>query len=263
MTSFLITNGYLKDRTQKGFLPNVAGCIEHSATLTEALRDARKKLRTIVVNWIDLANAFGSVRHNLILFALDWYHVPKWCHNMIQQYYSSLFAQVVTKKWKTSFFPFHIGVFQGCTVSPILFDTVYQICLDFTEQYGTDPYVFSSDFNLKAKYGQVELLQLAYADDHTTINRSIAGAQSSLDLIQEWLGWTKCMRAKPIKCKCLALAFDAKSQSYGQLDPNLKIGQHKVKDIAQKPFKFLGRFLEGNLKDKSQAEILFIAFRNT
>ncbi|MCP4460694.1 MAG: hypothetical protein GY816_22125, partial [Cytophagales bacterium] len=181
-------NGYLKDRTQKGFLPNVAGCIEHSATLTEALRDARKKLRTIVVNWIDLANAFGSVRQNLILFALDWYHVPKWWHNMIQQYYSSLFAQVVTKKWKTSFFPFHIGVFQGCTVSPILFDTVYQICLDFTEQYGTDPYVFSSDFNLKAKYGLIELPQLAYTDDHTTINRSITGAQSSLDLIQEWLG---------------------------------------------------------------------------
>ena len=98
LTSFLIANGYLKDRTQKGFLPNVAGCIEHSATLAEALRNAKDNLRTIVVNWIDLANAFGSVRHSLIQFSLEWYHVPNWCSALVSHYYSSLFAQVVTKK---------------------------------------------------------------------------------------------------------------------------------------------------------------------
>jgi len=42
LLSFLLENGYLIDRTQKGFLLNIAGCIEHCTTLAEAIRDARR-----------------------------------------------------------------------------------------------------------------------------------------------------------------------------------------------------------------------------
>ena len=50
--------------------------MEHSFALTEALRVAKSEKRALVVSWIDLANAYGSVKHNLIQFALNWYHVP-------------------------------------------------------------------------------------------------------------------------------------------------------------------------------------------
>jgi hypothetical protein len=205
LLSYLLENGYLKDRTQKGFLPNVAGCIEHSATLAEAIRDARRNKKNIVINWLDLANAFGSVKHSLITFALGWYHVPSKCINLIKLYYSSLYARVVTKNWSTNLIAFLKGVFQGCTISPILFDVVYQKCIDYIAQFGTNPYVFKSNFDLKSKYGLIELLQLVYADDHTLINSTKLGAQRALNLIQKWLSWTECMKAKPVKCKCLAL----------------------------------------------------------
>ena len=42
----------------------------------EALKEAKELNRQIVISWIDLANAYGSVCHNLIQFALNWYHVP-------------------------------------------------------------------------------------------------------------------------------------------------------------------------------------------
>ena len=69
------------------------------------------------------------------------------------------------------------------------------------------------------------------------------------------------MKAKPSKCKCLALAFNVASQVYGQLDPDLKIGKHKVADIGKDAFKFLGRFLAGDLKDRKQKELLLSSFQ--
>ena len=72
----MLKNGYFKRSKQKGFLQGVAGCSEHVAALKAALRDSKSSYRQIVVAWIDLKNAFGSVSHNLIQFALHWYHVP-------------------------------------------------------------------------------------------------------------------------------------------------------------------------------------------
>ena len=114
---------------------------------------------------------------------------------MITLYYASLYARVVTKNWHTKPIAFLKGVFQGCTISPILFDIVYQLCIDYVAQFGTNPYVFSSNFDLKSKYGLIEILQLIYADDHTIINSSKLGAQRVLDLIQKWLALTECMEA--------------------------------------------------------------------
>ena len=264
LINFLVANNYINARIQKGFLPNIAGCIEHTAVLVEALRNARFCKRNIVVNWIDLANAFGSVRHNLILFALDWYHVPKWCCNLIFLYYSSLFAKVVSGSWSTSFFAFTIGVFQGCTISPTLWDVVYQLCIDYVAFFGIDPYVFSQSFDLNAKFGFIELLQLVYADDHTIINRSLTGAQKSLNLIQEWLEWTARMKAKPTKCRCLALINHSTptSHSYGPTKACLHIGTNQIADIEDNPFKFLGRFITKDLSDKPQQDSLLITFKD-
>ena len=69
-------NNYIRRESQKGFLFGLPGCLEHSFTLFEALRDAKENQRQIIVAWIDLANAYGSVRHNLIQFSLNWFHVP-------------------------------------------------------------------------------------------------------------------------------------------------------------------------------------------
>ena len=41
-----------------------------------ALRDATRANRTIIITWLDLANAYGSVRHNIIRVALSLFHVP-------------------------------------------------------------------------------------------------------------------------------------------------------------------------------------------
>ena len=124
-------NGYINSGTQKGFLFGVPGCIEHSFALVEALRQASAEKRAIVTTWIDLANAYGSVRHNLIQFALNWYHAPESIQELIHNYYEKLCAKITTKSWSTNFFDFDIGLFQGCVLSTILFDCVFNLLLDF------------------------------------------------------------------------------------------------------------------------------------
>ena len=80
--------------------------------LFEAMKEAKSEQRQIVISWIDLANAYGSVRHNLIQFALNWFHVPKLIQSLIFNYYNKLMAKVVTKERTSGFFLFDIGLFQ-------------------------------------------------------------------------------------------------------------------------------------------------------
>ena len=99
----MLKNKFIKVEVQKGFLSGVAGCVEHAFALFEALREAKSHMRQIVISWLDLANAYGSVRHNLIQFAMNWYHVPKLIHDLIFDYYEKLMAKIETVNWSTGF----------------------------------------------------------------------------------------------------------------------------------------------------------------
>ena len=61
LQAFMLRNNYISREVQKGFLTGVPGCLEHTFTLLEALRDAKDCYRHIVLSWLDLANAYGSV----------------------------------------------------------------------------------------------------------------------------------------------------------------------------------------------------------
>ena len=61
LSDFMVKNNYIDTKIQKGFMSEIAGCIEHSETMYQALRDAHDKKRSIAVCWVDLANAYGSV----------------------------------------------------------------------------------------------------------------------------------------------------------------------------------------------------------
>ena len=162
----------------------------------EPLKEAKTVHRQIVVPWIDLANAYGSVRHNLIQFALNWYHVPPLIQKIIFDYYEKLCAMVVTQKWSTGFFLFDIGLFQGCVLSTILFDCVFQLLIDFLKPMQPLGYTFKAAPNITS-------LVKAYADDLTLVTHNVSDNQKAIDKTQLWLEWSKAMFAKPSKCKSL------------------------------------------------------------
>ena len=255
LESFLVVNRYIKREIQKGFLAGVTGCPEHSFTLMEAMCEAYQHKKSIVVAWLDLKNAYGSVSHNLIQFALNWYHVPKVIQQIVFAYYETLRAFVHTKEWDTESFPFEIGLFQGCILSCMLFDCVFNLLLDLLESHADDGYAF------KLVKGHRALVR-AYADDLQLSASTPAKAQASLDTTDRWLTWTRTMQAKPRKCKQVGYRqFRPGSRSqftpynktvFSPYDAKLTIGGCRIpfmvseseKDPLKKSnFKFLGTWI--------------------
>ena len=260
LQDFMINNDYIKRSIQKGFLSGVAGCIEHPFTLYEALRDAFENTRSICSIWIDLANAFGSVRHNLIQFALEWYHVPKPIQLLILKYYDKLCAKIVTKNWSSMFFLFDIGCFQGCVLSAILFDCVFNLLLDYLRPLERLGYTIKSTL--------IKVTDKAYADDLNLTAGTARDCQKLIDRTDTWLDWTQTMKAKPAKCVSLAyrqfkpesnrMGFTPLTKNiYSPYDPLLTISGKPVRFIwnreeekfQNKHFKFLGRWISVHINE--------------
>ena len=259
---YMLQNKYISREIQKGFLAGMPGCIEHTFALLEALKDAKESHRQLIICWLDLANAFGSVRHNLIQFALNWFHIPKDIQQLIFNYYEKLSAFIHTNSWSTGFFLLDIGLFQGCVLSTILFDCVIQLLIDFLRPKKRLGYVFKST-------PSVTSFLKAYADDLTLNTRNVIDMQLAVDDTDRWLKWTETMKAKPSKCIALGCKLFAKKiknerfvpltdSIYSPFDPKIVISGQPMRFIVNPNekdpfkathFKFLGRWLNPLLKE--------------
>ena len=70
LTSFLLKNEYIDTSVQKGGIPGVAGCMEHTSVITQIIREAKEKGELAVI-WLDLANAYVTLPHQLIDITLQ------------------------------------------------------------------------------------------------------------------------------------------------------------------------------------------------
>ena len=112
MSAYMTLNGYIKRWQQKVFMVEVAGCIEHSTLIFEALKEAKEEYRSICIDMLDFANAYGSIRHNLIQVAMEWYHFPPWLCKLIFCYYDKIFALWLQKNGWLTFLPCKLDLFK-------------------------------------------------------------------------------------------------------------------------------------------------------
>ena len=251
MQCYMKSNLYFDGISQKGFMPGVSGCVEHASVLNAAVHDARRSKRSICITWVDFANAFGSVNHSLIQYALSRYHFPAHIHMLIYNYYDKLFAQVTCKAFSTDPFHYGIGVFQGCTMSPILFNIVMQILLDLV----TRPANQHHAYKFKDSNDDKSLLCPAFADDMTVVTNTPDGNQHIANEIQEYCGWTGTMNLKEMKCVTIAYRYFSGVSRYTPLtnkrwssyDPLISMNGSQLKIMDKDGFKYLGKLQEIDL----------------
>ena len=198
LTNYLVSNGYIDIKLQKAFLAGISGCIEHGTILGELMKDARAKQRSLCLVWLDLANAYGSVKHMLAQFALWWYHVPKEMAELLFEYYECLMFRIQTSDWTSDWFPLEIGAFQGCTAAPIIFNIAFQLLLDI------HAHLTKRNLGYSFSGAKISVARSAYADDVQLIGSTARDAQFSVNAFASACSWSRTLCLKIRKCRSLA-----------------------------------------------------------
>ena len=223
---FMTLNGYLDTTVQKVFIPGIPGCLEQYEKLMAINTEAHQKHRSLTVCWLDLANAYGSVHHQLINFCLQHYHGPKPFLDTIACLHSNLGAYVTSRLWTTTSIPLKVGVYQGDPLSVVIFNAVMATLADAFKTNKHLGYTLS---------GGRPTNVLQYADDTCLVASGPASRQYLLCQVEKWLEWTG-MKAKVSKCQSLGLLASSAKRS----DPQLSLNGDKIPFIGANIIRFLG-----------------------
>ena len=90
LEDYLKTNNVIVTSVQKGFVTGLPGVFEHIYTLSAIMQDALTNKCPLMMTFLDLKNAFGSVPHGLMFNMLEVVKVPSSVVQYIQSFYSTL-----------------------------------------------------------------------------------------------------------------------------------------------------------------------------
>ncbi|XP_063693624.1 uncharacterized protein LOC134825376 [Bolinopsis microptera] len=246
MLEYMVSNSYIDTSIQKGFLRKTPGCLEHTQALMEELKDAKSNRRQIFAVWVDLMNAYGRVPHNLIIYALRHYKFPNWLIEYMFKYYDELIVRVVTKDWKTNWFFYMLGLFQGDPLLVVLFLIVFNLLLDLLKN--------QSDLVYKPSFSSSSTSSRAFADDLTLMSPRLEKMKKLIDVMERFLTWSRKMKAKPSKCVSLGMkVIDGRYVSY---DPEIFIDGAQIQFIGNTPMKFLGHWIYVDLGLKDTKKLI-------
>jgi len=191
---------------QKGGIPSFSGCIEHTSAISQLIRKSKIKKQDLTVVWLDLANAYGTVPHQLIDFALKHHHVPEQIQNIVRSYYSDINMRFTTKNFTTSWIQLEKGTVTCCTVSVILFIAAMNLIMKAGDGKARGPKT-KSDIRLPPNR--------SFMDDLTITTESHIQARWILNALEDVVAWAR-MSTKPRESRVL---IPRKGQGLVEYDP--------------------------------------------
>ena len=241
LTDFAIRNEYIDRSLQKGGVPGVPGCIEHSSMIWEAIKRAKQNQLSLHVVWLDLANAYGTVRHQLLWKTLKRHNVPEFLIDVLQQYFRRFRLRLSTSTCSTEWFNLRVGIAMGCSISPILFVLAMQLLLGSIASRVQDVYLGKGIFMPSIK---------AFMDDTTLILNHCGEMRRILQNFNDLLSWCG-MKFKPTKSRSLSLR-------HGEIDGfvSFSVAGCEIPTIQQEPVKSLGRWYNVSMNDVNRSSIV-------
>ena len=224
---YMLDNRYLNTTVQKAFVDGVPRCTQHHLKLLSTINEARRKHKSLCVCWLDLANAFGRIHHDLIRFSFSHYHALAAMTSMLSNLYQDLTGVVSTKSWLTDPIHLQIGVYQGDPLSVLVFNTVMNTLVDTITKCHPD-----LGYHLSSSSVKSNLLQ--YADD-TSLVDGPSSCKAMLTTTEAWLKWSGTKANVP---KCMSLAIRVSSGK--PYDPKLMLNEEAVPYFGDSTFHFLG-----------------------
>ena len=175
-----MANNYIDTSIQKGGVPGISGCLEHTAILSQLIREAKSEKKNLVVTWLDIANAYGSIPHNIIQTALEKAHIPEKTRQLVESYYSNARIRFTTKNFTTDWQKVERGIITGCTLSVVLFALTMSWLIASVKKETKGP---------KTSSGQRQCNSRLFMDDITTTTETVPQTKHLLEKMIEKLNW--------------------------------------------------------------------------
>lgn len=173
--------------------PRFYGCVEHPTMIWDQIQTAKREKSDLHVVWLDLENAYGSVPHQLVAFALEFVHILTCSQRLVSNYFSSLRVCYTSQEATSSWHQLEKGIAMGCSISPILFTAAFEVILIGGRQKVR---------GVRSQSSQRLPALRSYMDDVTSLLQTAAWTAWLLKSFEELLGWSR-MRIQPPKSRSL------------------------------------------------------------
>ena len=218
----------------------VPGYWEHISMVWEGLKQANTLNKDIAAIWLDIADAYGSIPHQLIFLALRRYGISKSWISLIENYYEGLWSKSHDPSSSSSWHRHEKGIFAGCTISIILFLAGINVLLEYIQQVDFQGFVLSSNVALPLVRG--------FMDDLTLMATKVDETNTLLQRSSIALAWGR-MSWRVKKSRCIIInKGDVWLHTPFLVQPSSEI----IPSIHGMPIKFLGRVIDSSLSDKEQ-----------
>ena len=235
MTKYMLSNQYIDTSVEKGGVPGVPGCIDHTSVLTKIIQDAKDNKGDLAVIWLDLANAYGSIAHKLVDLTLTKYHVPEKVRTMLRHYFDNFKMRFNVADYTTAWQRLEVGIVTGCTISVVLFSAAMNLLVKSAEKMSRGPILSS---------GVRQPPTRAFMDDMTITAKSVPEAIWMLEDLEVLITWAR-MKFKPTKSRSMVLKKGKVQNRF-----RFKVGGEAIPTLSEQPVKSLGKWFKDSLNDR-------------
>ena len=118
---------------QKGGIAGISGCLEHTAAISQLIKETKQSKGTLATVWLDLEKAYPNIPHQLINHAMKHYHFPADLSDLVMSHFGRMKMRFSVGKEVTQWQKVQKGIMAGCTVSVVLFITAMNVIIDAVE----------------------------------------------------------------------------------------------------------------------------------
>lgn len=224
-----MSNKYIDFSVQKGGIPGISGCLEHTGMVTQLNREAREVRRDLDLSvlWLDLTNTYGSIPHKLVEVSLEKHHIPQKVKGLIFDYYNKFSFRVSSGQLTSDWHQLEVGIITGCTISVTLFSLTMNMLVKVGEPECCGPLS-------KSRVRQPPIR--AFMDDLMVTTTAAPGARWILQGLEKIMAWAR-MSFKPAKSRSLVLKKGKVTDKF-----RFKLGEHQIPSVTEKSVKSLKVF---------------------